>query len=365
MRADLHPDEIKRLEALCSYNIVGSERERQYDDLVNLAAGICDTPVALVSLVEEDRQWFKATTGLQLVETPIVNSVCSHAILSEGVTEIHDTSRDPRTADNALLHGSETPLLFYAGAPLLSAEGLPLGTLCVLDTRPRSLSEFQRTALTTLAGQVVKQMELRRALKNEEVLRAEMDHRIKNSLQSTSSMIRLYTRAVETESARDALLAVQRRIDSMTALHAQLQKSGDTGRVEMKSYLDELMTSLRVTTPEAITLTHECDDISLPFNNATDVGIIVSEFIANSIKHGFAGDASGDVFISLTQTADDKLVLQALDTGSGSDGPQFVQSTVSGIGNSIVAAAASNLDGELSNDLGPSGARMMLVFAPR
>ena len=161
MRPERHPQEAARLEALRAYEILDTPPEKEFEDLVALASRLCETPVALVTLLDEDRQWFKAAVGVDIPERPYEESLCSHAILQEEMTEVPDLTRDPRFADNAVVAG-EPHLRFYAGVPLESREGLPVGTLCVIDVRPRELTDLQREALRVLGRQVVTQMELRR-----------------------------------------------------------------------------------------------------------------------------------------------------------------------------------------------------------
>lgn len=154
-----------RLAVLESYSILDTPTEVGFDDVVRLAAHICDAPVALVSLVAGDRQWFKARIGLDERETDINSSVCQHALSSAELLVIPDLSRDERTRANPLVV-ADPHIRFYAGAPLITAEGVPLGSLCVIDTEPRpeGLSDIQANMLETLARQVMSQLELRRAL---------------------------------------------------------------------------------------------------------------------------------------------------------------------------------------------------------
>ena len=158
-------DEVRRLAALDTYSILDTPAERAFDDVVQLAAQICGTPVAVVSLVAEDRQFFKAEIGLGVRGTPRDISICGHAILQAGLFVVPDTLLDPRFAQNPLVTGGPK-LRFYAGAPLQTPDGLPLGTLCVLDhaPRPEGLTPQQAFALQVLAKQVMTQLELRRAL---------------------------------------------------------------------------------------------------------------------------------------------------------------------------------------------------------
>jgi len=154
-----------RLAALDGYGILDTPAEQGFDGIVLLASRICQTPVALVSLVAGDRQWFKARVGFDPCETPLSQSVCAHALRQTGLLVIPDLTADPRTCDNTLVTG-EPHLRFYAGARLETPDGQPLGTLCVIDGKPRAegLTSEQAEALEVLAHQVVTQMELRRSM---------------------------------------------------------------------------------------------------------------------------------------------------------------------------------------------------------
>ncbi|TXN21484.1 MULTISPECIES: PAS domain-containing protein [Methylobacterium] len=153
-----------RLAALDRYAILDTNPEKGFDDIVLLASRICATPVALVSLVAGDRQWFKARVGFDACQTPLSQSVCSYALLQPGLLVIPDLSADPRTCGNVLVTGDPF-IRFYAGARLETPEGVALGSLCVIDTQPRpeGLTPEQATSLEALARQVMTLMELRRA----------------------------------------------------------------------------------------------------------------------------------------------------------------------------------------------------------
>jgi len=153
-------NENARLAALLRYRILDSAPEAAYDDLARLAATICGTPIALVSLVDRDRQWFKARVGLEVSETPRSLAFCAHTIAQPETLVVPDALEDPRFADSPLVT-DEPGIRFYAGAPLLSAGGHALGTLCVIDREPRQLTGDQLDALAVLARQVMAQMELR------------------------------------------------------------------------------------------------------------------------------------------------------------------------------------------------------------
>jgi PAS domain S-box-containing protein len=163
-------DTASRLDALADYEILDTEAEQGFDDIVELASQFCETPVALVSLVAEERQWFKARIGFEPCETPIGQSVCAHALDRTDPLVIPDLTLDPRTKGNPLVTG-EPFIRFYAGAPLVTPGGVVVGTLCVIDRlpRPQGLKPDQLLALQALARQVVAQLELRKLYREENV----------------------------------------------------------------------------------------------------------------------------------------------------------------------------------------------------
>jgi len=154
-------NEQDRLKALYSYNILNTSEEADFDNIVKLASQICNCPISLISLIDNNYQWFKAKVGLDVNETSRDESFCAHAILNpEGVLLVPDAKRDVRFHDNPLVTG-EPNIRFYAGVPLVSSTGYALGTLCVINTTASDLNEGQEFALKTLAHQVVSQIELR------------------------------------------------------------------------------------------------------------------------------------------------------------------------------------------------------------
>ena len=156
-------NEIERVLALYQCNILDTEPEQGFDDITKLAAYICQTPIALVSLVDKERQWFKSKVGISETETPKELAFCAHAILKDGIFIIPDTLKDERFASNPLVTGPPK-IRFYAGIPIKTAEGYPLGTLCVIDRQPRELSAGQILALKSLAHQTTYLIETRRSL---------------------------------------------------------------------------------------------------------------------------------------------------------------------------------------------------------
>jgi two-component system, NtrC family, sensor kinase len=155
-------NEAERLAKLHDYNILDTVPEQDYDDLTTIAAQICDTPISVISLVDRDRQWFKSCHGVEVTQTSREHAFCTYAILNpEQVLMVPDAREDRRFAENPLVTG-EVGIQFYAGAPLVTAEGYALGTICVIDQKPRQLSDTQIEALQALSRQAMAQMELRR-----------------------------------------------------------------------------------------------------------------------------------------------------------------------------------------------------------
>jgi PAS domain S-box-containing protein len=167
--APLHPDEAARLDALQSLHLLDTAPESAFDDLARIAAGVCGTPIALISLVDRERQWFKARIGLDAPETHRDQSFCAHAILGESALVVPDASEDVRFRDNPLVTG-EPRIRFYAGTPLRLGDGHPLGSLCVIDRVPRRIESWQIEALEALGRQVSALLVARHQAKEQEQL---------------------------------------------------------------------------------------------------------------------------------------------------------------------------------------------------
>ena len=163
MKSPTPHNEAARLQALRQYNILDTVPEEAFDDLTFLAAHVCKTPIALVSFIDKDRQWFKSNIGMTASETSRDISFCSHALMQRDLFIVRDALADDRFATNPLVL-QEPNIRFYAGAPLITPEGEALGTLCVIDTVPRDLTEEQKEALRALSRRVITQLELRRYL---------------------------------------------------------------------------------------------------------------------------------------------------------------------------------------------------------
>lgn len=223
-------DEPARLKALRAYGILDTAAEQSFDDLARLAALCCEAPIALISLVDRDRQWFKAHIGIETRATPRDLSFCAHAILQpEQVMEVPDARLDPRFALNPTVTGPPH-IVFYAGAPLVAPTGEALGTLCVIDHRPRSLGDMQRGMLAGLAAQAMTQLELRRSLMTLEA-----------ALDSQGRYVQQLERAhrdLEQECATDDLTGLGNRRSFQERLDAELARGALDGTTVALVLLD-------------------------------------------------------------------------------------------------------------------------------
>ena len=285
-------DERARLDALRSYRILDTDPEQAFDDIVLLASQICGTPISLLSLVDENRQWFKARVGVSMTETSRSVSFCAHAIKGNDVFVIPDAMQDERFRENPLVVG-EPHLRFYAGAPLVTRDGHALGTLCIVDHVPRTFTEDQLRALNALRRQAETQLELRRNL-------AELNN---------------------------ALLERDRAEAAQAAMVGELKQSLE--RVDKLSALLPLSSNCEISmtipaTPAGIQTVSEGVMQLLagkhwPEAELIKVDLALQEALANGIRHGCKGDPTKHVQCSVTFDASGELVIVVRDPGTGFD----------------------------------------------
>jgi len=208
--------ETERLENLSSYNIMDSPEEKEFDDIVELASELCEAPISLISLLDKDRQWFKARKGLGAKETSRDIAFCHHAIKGTELFEVTDTLTDNRFKNNPLVQG-DPKIRSYAGYPLQTEEGHNLGTLCVIYREPNELNEFQKNALRILSRRIIRELELRKKVRQLDSLNefknkilSIVGHDVRTPLNSIISIIELIDQdmlsAEEIRTFRQALL---------------------------------------------------------------------------------------------------------------------------------------------------------------
>lgn len=210
MTAILPENESERLRALSKYAILDTLPEQAYDDIVRCASIICDTPIALITLVDDVRQWFKARVGLETPETLREYAFCAHAILNPNeVMVVKDADKDERFATNPLVTG-EPNIRFYAGAPLLTPTGEALGTICVIDRVSRQLEPNQIEALQALSRQVVVQLELRHSIIKLEQIILEREHQTQQ-MEGYQRTLETALTQMELQSLTDGLTSAKNR----------------------------------------------------------------------------------------------------------------------------------------------------------
>ena len=299
-------EESDRLAALRSYRVLDTPPEPQFDDLVRVAARVCQTPIAIVNLIEDRRQWFKAEIGLGVREMPLDVSICSTAILQPGLFVVPDLTKDPRFNCNPLVT-NQLRLRFYAGALLESANGLPLGTLCVLDYVPRDLTDDQAFVLQTLAHQVMSELELRRAMAERDVALAasrvaeqrqallvrELHHRIRNSLAMVQSLVGATART--TGSVAEFYRSFSARIGSLAKTQTLLTEDYWQTAPLRELVLKELQPFAEETQPR---YTLNGPEVELSADLAVPVGMALHELTINAAKYGALSAPGGVVEVT-------------------------------------------------------------------
>lgn len=265
--APIPENEAERLRSLESYQILDTDPEASYDDLTQIAAEICGTPIALVSLIDVKRQWFKSRVGLDAHETHRDLAFCAHAILEEHIFEVTDASQDERFFDNPLV--TEDPnIRFYAGAPLVNNEGLALGTLCVIDYVPHQLTEGQKTALNALGRQITSLMELRR-----QTIRLQQMNQLRDRLLALLSHdLKSSFNAVIGFSTRLKQRAKDMDTNAIVRSVSHIQQAGQRAHQLLMAILEWSAEHLeeKKHAPELVDIKQVCDDAAVMMSDLSD-----------------------------------------------------------------------------------------------
>lgn len=353
-----HDREAARLASLKSYDVLDTEADDAFDGITALAARLCGTSIALVSLVDSDRQWFKSRQGLDVAETPRDQALCAHAILDEHILIVPDTLEDLRFADNPLCVG-EPFVRFYAGAPLIGAHGLPLGTLCVIDQKPKpeGLPVQAQRDLRMLADQVVKLLELKRALKRQETSLQESVHRTRN-VAAVASAIANRT-ICEAESLEDARHTLSARLKALGNAQSFLLEASNRGapledlvKRQLSGFVPDQDPRIEVKGPQA----------RISGDAAQGIGLALHELVTNALKHGALSLESGTVTLSWQPAEDGTLLLEWRESG----GPAPLAKKVGkGFGSLVLGPlAAEKIGGVAELKLEPTGAYWRAEIGP-
>lgn len=329
IKASVPVNEKERLADLYRYDILDTAAEQEFDELIVLASQICNAPVSLISLLDADRQWFKARIGMEAGETPRDISFCSHGILNGEIFIVPDALADIRFADNPMVTGKEG-IRFYAGVPLRSAAGNNLGMLCIKDTVPRNLTAEQQQALMILGRQVVKQLELR--LKNKELERITeaqkriisiMAHDVRSPLSSIAGLFNLYeNKIIDSQRFNDFLQIAAAQLTGTMGLLDNLVEWGriqlepasiTTAPVNLKDEVQKLFNSVTVQASlKGNSLVNQVSGIIQVTIDEHILQFILRNLVNNANKFTEKGSITIDAF-----TNRNKVRIQVADTGIG------------------------------------------------
>lgn len=349
---ELDPErERQRLEAVARYDILDTPPDGAFDRITALAARRFKVPISIISVVDHDRIWFKSHYGLDIQQIGRDPGLCASAILSNDAYVLVDASLDPRSLANPLVAG-EFGLRFYAAAPLVTSDGFGLGTLCIIDKAPRSVTDDDIADLEDLASLVIDQLELRlaakRAVDHANLLAREIDHRVMNSLQFVVGMLNIQVRTASGETASQ-LRDMAARVAAVATVHRNFY-SVDSEDVPCVAFLQRLCADVSDITSAKVAV--EGDTVAVPTEWIQPIGLIANELVTNSAKHGaksitvrftYDGDGDGDGYR-----------LSVADDGPGlPKGFSFANS--SGLGMKVLSVLTQQLGGELEARPNPDG----------
>ena len=360
------PREAERLAAVRRYDILDTPPDGAFDRITRVAARLFDVPISIVSIVDEDRIWFKSHHGLEVEQIPRGPGLCASAILDSKPWVLTDASTDPRSLTNPLVAG-EFGLRFYAGVPLQTHDGHNLGTLCVIDRAPRPISATDIEQLTDLAAVVMDELELRLAAKREiekkEALFKEVHHRVKNNFQIVSSLLSIQARAVPVE-LRAHFEESLHRIQAMGLLHEKFYRGLHVETVDLTGYLHELVNAVigAFGVEDRVTGRVKGPPIHFNLDTGTPLALLAAEVISNACKHAFPDTRQGKIIITVREAGEQVRLRIADDgVGSGTPGGEFVKG---GMGQRLITNFVQQLNGTSRYEARKGGGTIFEVTLP-
>ena len=336
------PNEAERIAAVRRYDILDSPPDGAFDRITALAARRFGVPIAIISIVDEDRIWFKSHHGLPVQQIDREPGLCASAILGDTPYLIEDARTDSRSLANPLVAG-DFGLRFYAAVPLTTSDGHNLGTLCVIDKEPRPIEEEQLEDLKDLASVVMDQLELglsaRRAVSKANLMAKEIDHRVMNSLQFVSGLLTMQSRSPEVGEAATHLEIAANRVAAVAQVHRHFYADTDV-EVSCIAYLRRLCDDLAAILGREIVVLG--DDEMVPATSIQPIGLITNELVTNAAKHG-----AGKIEVTFHVSAGvNRLIV--CDEGTGLAQGFDPHAQTAGLGMRVVTTLARQLQGTLT-----------------
>jgi two-component sensor histidine kinase len=351
--------ESARLDAIRRYDILDTPADGAFDRVTALAARRFQVPIAIISIVDEDRIWFKSHHGLEVSQIGRDPGLCASAILQSDPYILLDAKTDPRSLANPLVAG-EFGLRFYAGVPLQTSDGHNLGTLCIIDKEPRPIDQSQIDDLTDLASMVMDQMELRLsariAVGQAQLMTREIDHRVMNSLQFVSSLLTMHSRLPDAAAAAEHLVLAANRVATVARVHRHFYTDA-AEQVSCLDYLRRLCADLSTILERPVEV--QGKDVVVATTSIQPIGLILNELVTNAAKHG-----EGAIRVNLQPSAGGGEIT-VCDEGKGLPIGFDPNHSTQSLGMKVILALASQLGGDLTagvNDDG-SGACFKVSFS--
>lgn len=363
--------EKERLNELYYLGILDTIQEEIFDGLTQIASTLCDTPISLISLIDDKRQWFKSNHGLNVRETNKKYSFCAHALHTpDDFFVVEDSRTDPRFTDNPLVK-DDPNVIFYAGYPIVTENGLPIGSFCVIDNHPRQLNKSQLNALKSLAKQAINIMTfkksekyLKQKIEDKNTLLKEVHHRVKNNFQLVSSLLSLQAAFVDDAKTKALFRYIQYRINSQVVIHELLYESADLNSIDLNNYVHKLVTnnikSMKGSNHN-FKLDIDFEPITLNINTSIPLGLIINEIVTNALKYGIKNNNNDLLYIKINRFNAGTFLLKIGDNGPGiNEQTQFRNSNSLGL--ELVHSLVLQLKGNIERDNSLKGTHYIIAF---
>lgn len=335
-------NEVQRMAAVQRYDILDTPPDGSFDRITSIAARRFQVPIAIISIVDHDRIWFKSHHGVPVRQIGRDPGLCASAIMSPDPHILIDAKTDRRSLANPLVAG-DFGLRFYAGVPLRTSDGYNLGTLCIIDKEARPISQDDIDELKDLASLVMDQMELRlsaqQAVARAEIMAREIDHRVKNSLQFVSSILNIQGHQPGMPAvASEQLQLAASRVAAVARVHQNFYTVAEA-EISCLQFLQRLCADLSSIVGKTIVV--QGDEGAVPSERIQPIGLIVNELVTNAAKHG-----ANEIRVTYEISAHEHQV-SVTDDGSGLSPDFDPEANMTGLGMKVVKALTGQLRGRM------------------